>query len=347
MTGAVANELFRRAEAAAAEGSFDEANRNYERLLRAGIEPGLMLFRLGVVANAQGRLPDAWEYHTAAVANNPKLAARVAPPESPYQDHTCSGVYDQEEATSCPVCGETSASLMQVVNCLTSVTYHPALAPVRRWLCCDTCGHGYVSPRPTSAALEQVYSMTPPETLLGVDYYPMSRYSDIVHRFWEIMPGGELLDIGAAQCYMASVAMDYGYTATAMDLLPRYKEFADRVGCEFILGDVTTYDFGDRQFDIVTAGDVIEHVLDPVSVIQRMAKLLRPTGLLWLSTPNHEGAWTRTIRDKDPMWTESQHVQFFSLRSLKRLMADCGLTVVDYRMSQHWLGCAQVIARFV
>ena len=347
MTGVVANELFRRAEAAAAEGQYEEAGEHYERLLLAGVEPGLMLYRLGVIANARGLYDEAWEYHNEAIRQNPGLAARISPEGAKHHDLVCRGPYDQEEPTSCPICGHTGCEPMQVINCLAWPTYHPALAPVRRWMRCDDCGHGFVSPRPTQAALSRLYEDTPPDTLLAVDYFHLSRYSDIVHRFWELMPGGDLLDIGSAQCYMCAVAMDFGYNAVAMDLVPLYAEYARRAGCDFIQGDVATYDFADRQFDIVTAGDIIEHVLDPVAVVRRMAALLKPSGLLWLSTPNHEGAWTRLARDKDPMWAESEHVQFFSLRSLKRLLADCGLTVVDYRMSQNWMGCGQVLARFL
>ena len=111
-----------------------------------------------------------------------------------------------------------------------------------------------------------------------------------------------------------------------------------------MVGDICTYDFAGRQFDVVVLGDVIEHVTEPRLALARVAALLTPKGLLWLSTPDHEGVWTRMMGDADPMWLEGEHMQFFCQRSLRRLLVEQNLDVVDYRLSKRFKGCMEIIA---
>jgi 2-polyprenyl-3-methyl-5-hydroxy-6-metoxy-1,4-benzoquinol methylase len=138
--------------------------------------------------------------------------------------------------------------------------------------------------------------------------------------------------------------MDFGYHVAGLDVHPAYADHVRRLGVEFLLGDITTYDFHARQFDIVSMGDVIEHVADPNTVIARITHTVKPGGLIWLSTPNYEGVWTRALREKDGMWKECEHLQFFCLRSLTRLLEDHGWKISDYNLSKRYLGCAEIVA---
>jgi SAM-dependent methyltransferase len=241
------------------------------------------------------------------------------------------------------VCGGNRQAPMMVVNCLPFNHYHPAIHPVRRWVRCLDCGHGFANPRPGPAALRQAYNDPPPAHLVAFPYDRLVAASDIVHALWQRHHGGAFLDVGVGNGALAGVAVDYGYQVCGMDVHPAYADAVRRLGVEFLQGDAATFDFGDRRFDVVAMGDVIEHLPDPRQLMRQVTSLLKPGGLIWLSTPNYEGVWTRGMRERDAMWMEGEHLQLFSLRSLRRLVEDHGLNQVDYRLSKRYVGCAEVM----
>jgi tetratricopeptide (TPR) repeat protein/SAM-dependent methyltransferase len=345
MPSSLANELLQRAEKAFQATNYADAGALYRPLLHAGFQPGLMLYRLACIANSQGDYAGAWELHCQAVANDPGLAAKITAPESPHRNVVCRPQYEQEEVRACPVCGGAEQTAMMVVNCLTFNLYHPSIHPVRRWVRCQTCGHGFANPRPGPAALRQAYQDPPVAHALNWTYEWLTTCADIAHDLWQRRPGGSFLDVGVGKGALAAAAVDHGYQATGIDVHPVYADHVRRLGVEFLVGDAVSYDFQGRQYEIIALGDVIEHVADPRALIRKMVSLLKPDGLIWLSTPNFEGAWTRALRERDAMWQEGEHLQYFCLRSLTRLLSDHGLGIVDYRLSKRFVGSVEAIIK--
>ena len=58
------------------------------------------------------------------------------------------------------------------------------------------------------------------------------------------------------------------------------------------VGDITALPFGDGQFDLVAAFDVIEHVEDDRRVFAELARVLAPGGVLVCAVPLHAAHWT-------------------------------------------------------
>lgn len=57
-------------------------------------------------------------------------------------------------------------------------------------------------------------------------------------------------------------------------------------GVGFIAGDFATLPFEDASFDVIVSLEVLSHVADHKAFIARIARLLRPGGLLLLATQN-------------------------------------------------------------
>ena len=76
----------------------------------------------------------------------------------------------------------------------------------------------------------------------------------------------------------------------------------------------------DGSFDVVSAIEVLEHTLDPVAELRRMRRLLRPGGLLFVTTGN-----SRPYADRLSRWryvVPEIHISFFEPRTLARALRD-------------------------
>lgn len=133
-------------------------------------------------------------------------------------------------------------------------------------------------------------------------------------------PGLRVLDAACGPGYGAALlakALGKGGRVTALDLdaptveLARASHGADNL--EFRVGDVTALPFGAGEFDAVTSFETLEHV-PPEPYFRELRRVLRPDGLLLLSTPqNRLGA----------VPVNPQHLREYSLEELLALAEPC------------------------
>ncbi len=80
------------------------------------------------------------------------------------------------------------------------------------------------------------------------------------------------------------------------------------------------------SFDVITAVEVLEHVVEPIEVLQQLTGLLKPGGLLFVTTGN-----ARPFRGRLETWRyviPEIHVSFFEPETLARAMRIAGVDPV-------------------
>jgi len=88
-------------------------------------------------------------------------------------------------------------------------------------------------------------------------------------------------------------------------------------------------------FDIIVAGDVLEHLPDPGAVLDLLRPLLKPDGRLLVSLPNVANVTVRLSLlfgrfDYTPRGIlDDTHVRFFTRRTGRRLLEEHGFAVLD------------------
>lgn len=104
--------------------------------------------------------------------------------------------------------------------------------------------------------------------------------------------GRVVLDIGTGGGLVAEPLARYGARVTAVDAqaqnIEAAREHASTQGLEidYRIGDLNTVDGLQGTFDLVLALEVVEHVLEPRAFVAELARLVRPGGLLIMSTLN-------------------------------------------------------------
>lgn len=81
------------------------------------------------------------------------------------------------------------------------------------------------------------------------------------------------------------------------------------------------------RFDAVCSFYVLEHVADPPRVVAQMAGLLKPGGILYFIVPN--------VLNNAADFVVADHLQHYSVASITRLLADCGLELIEIDDAAH------------
>ena len=103
--------------------------------------------------------------------------------------------------------------------------------------------------------------------------------------------GAEVLDVGCGGGILAESLAAAGARVTAIDIAPALLAVArlhlHESGVEVEYVQATVEEFAstrEHAFDVVTCMEMLEHVPDPASVVDSIARLLRPGGHAFFST---------------------------------------------------------------
>jgi 2-polyprenyl-3-methyl-5-hydroxy-6-metoxy-1,4-benzoquinol methylase len=151
----------------------------------------------------------------------------------------------------------------------------------------------------------------------------------------------QVLEVGPATGYVTKVLKERGCRVWCIE----YDAEAAEVAAEFcermVVANVETVDFNatfpEERFDVVTFGDVLEHLVDPQSVLLRVKDVLKPSGYVVASVPNVAHASIRLSLLKGQFnYTEMglldrTHLRFFTRESLAELFHEAGYEVREWR----------------
>ena len=153
------------------------------------------------------------------------------------------------------------------------------LEPMGRWAPYQTCRH-------CGSAVQQ---LAPPSAYWGPDVEPSAEQ----HAFWAgrdaqrmdtIGRGpGRLLDVGCGFGHFVRWAGDHGWDAWGVEADEWGAKRTETAGRVFrSIDDVQHL----APFDVVTMWDVLEHVVHPLGLLDRLRSILAPRGRLLVVTPN-------------------------------------------------------------
>jgi SAM-dependent methyltransferase len=138
------------------------------------------------------------------------------------------------------------------------------------------------------------------------------------------LEGKRLLDVGAGSGkfvrYMRQRGVDAHGIEPSRALFERFLAGEEA----FMCASLDKNRVAGGPFPVVTAFDVIEHVLDPVAFLRRVVSTLCPDGVLFLSTPDVESLAARLFGRRWHFYYP-YHLSYFGMRTLSRTAASAGL----------------------
>lgn len=146
-----------------------------------------------------------------------------------------------------------------------------------------------------------------------------------------LRPNGErpcVLDVGCGNGEFMLRMTGLGWEAHGLDFDARALKEARTAGLSVREGSLADLDPGERRYDAVTLGHVIEHLHEPVAELRRARQLLRPGGMVWLATPNVEALGHRLFRDSWLALDPPRHLVLFNAASLTAVLERAGFAPV-------------------
>lgn len=212
---------------------------------------------------------------------------------------------------ACVACGSTNARPLGLKNQFDVVS-------------CAECDSVYTpySPWYSSASFYSGFYLNEEE--LSPPEFVNTRLEEITAEFSTFRKNNRLLDIGCGAGNLLAAARKNGWDGQGLDVSASAVKHVRGLGFEVFEGELQDAAFPSQHFDVVTAAELLEHLIDPRPLLQEVARILRPGGLFWTTTPHARGLSGRMLGLKWRCIWPPEHLQLFSIRGLTKLLRDAG-----------------------
>ena len=190
---------------------------------------------------------------------------------------------------------------------------------------CRSCATEFMDPQPGFEEIKSLYNSeyykswntTSGETS-AVGEMKKATFSHCISDLKKYVASGRILDVGTASGFFLEVARDAGFEPYGVEI----SEYSGRIaagkfGADHIhIGTLETAPFAPGMFDAIAMSDVLEHVLDPIRILKLAHKLLRPGGVVLITTPNTHSI-SRQVMGKSWVHYHLEHLFYPNPRSIK------------------------------
>lgn len=170
----------------------------------------------------------------------------------------------------------------------------------------------------------------------GSDYFTSAR-ADIIARL-PVDKTARIIELGCGDGATGRLALEEFKAGeyVGIEMFEPMAIEASRYLTRVHIGDVAKIELPEKSasFDVLICSEVIEHLVDPVPVLEKLLRLVRPGGTVFASSPNvsHYRIITNLIRGRfeyeDVGAMDRTHLRWFTPDSYRRLFEEAGVEVI-------------------
>lgn len=207
-------------------------------------------------------------------------------------------------------------------------------------LICKRCKTIFTSRMPSQNDVEDYDEYYNADNLSAPEFI-RRRVKEIVVSFEPYRRLNRLLDVGFGSGTILQAALDLGWDASGQEVSGPAVEQARKLGFDVFHGVLENANYPDEHFDVITASEIIEHLPDPQMTLHEIARILRPGGLLWATTPSALSLSFRIMKEKWTIISPPEHTQIYSKKGIRNMLTEAGFH--DARIQTLGLNTSELI----
>lgn len=261
------------------------------------------------------------------------------------------------EYRNCPNCGQDDFIVLFDSN-MGGIDFQEVIETVYtlpggkygRHVQCRNCHLIYVNPIEKAGKINEDYSKRKSDEDIIVQRSRLHATRSQVRLIKKYDSGTSLLDIGSGEGFFLFNASKAGYITKGIELSQDAAEYAKKeFGVDTEAGAFEGLQLPENYFDVVTLWTVLEHVPYPLTILKKAHRILKPGGLLAISTPDIGSPLAGILGKK---WWEIRrlHVNQFTTKTLTDIVKNAGFKNVSsacYRESISLLYLVIPILRYL
>jgi 2-polyprenyl-3-methyl-5-hydroxy-6-metoxy-1,4-benzoquinol methylase len=154
-----------------------------------------------------------------------------------------------------------------------------------------------------------------------------------------VTAGEDVLDVGCAEGRFTAELQRVGARVVGIDVAeePLRRARARHPELDLrLVADAGPWELADASFDVVWAGEVLEHVVDTAAWLSEVRRVLRSGGSLVASTPAHGPLTLARLALSRRAFAQhfeprSDHLRFYSRQTLTQLIRELGFDGIQVR----------------
>ena len=192
---------------------------------------------------------------------------------------------------------------------------------------CSQCESIFTSRLPAGDETED-YDAYYTDANLEAPEFISGRIREILSQFGVYRKTNRLLDVGFGSGTILTEAENQKWDVFGTEVSKTAFDQAKNQGHQVFHGTLRDAEFEDDFFDVVTASEILEHLPDPEQELCEVARILRPGGLFWATTPSAKSLSFRLMKENWTIISPPEHTQIYSKAGAALMLKNAGFIKV-------------------